>query len=140
MNIPVVRVPNRIKFLMRYGVAGALGGLSQLGMVYLLVELFHLWYMIGVVLGFFVALAVSFTLQKYWTFREPSTEHAKRQFVWYTLIALGSLGGNIVLMYMFVERVGMWYLLAQAFTIAIVAGSGFLLNNYITFKHSAESL
>ncbi len=130
----------RIKFLLRYGISGVMGGVTQLVAVYVAVEIFHVWYMDGVVIGFIFALTVSFVLQKFWTFREPSKERAKGQFAWYSLVALGVLWGNIFFMHLFVERFGIWYLWAQALTIFIVALGSFLLNNFITFRHSEHAI
>ncbi len=134
------RIIARIPFLFRYGVSGGTGAVIQLGADAIAVELLGLWYMYGVVVGFLIALAVTFLMQKYWTFREHSREHARRQFVLYTTMALCMLGANIVFMYIFVELFHVWYLFAQIMTVVLVAGSSFLFHNFVTFAHAKERL
>jgi putative flippase GtrA len=128
----------RLRFLARYGISGATGAFIQLSMDVLIVEVLDLHYQVAVVVGFLTALAIVFLLQKHWTFREPSKEHAPKQFSLYTMVALGSLAANAGFMHFFIEFLGLYYLFAHIVTIAIVMGSSFLVNNFVTFRDSRE--
>ena len=131
-------------FLLRYGIVGVCGGLIQTATLYVWVEIFrlHSYYLLGAVAGFCTALAVTFTLQKYWTFREYSRERAKRQFFFYTLFALTSLGLNVLLLHLsklVLEALGfdffdLWYLAAQVCIIGFIAALSFIANYIITFR------
>lgn len=123
-----------LTFILRYGVSGVAGGLIQLLFDYIAVDILGRWYMEGVIVGFIVALMVTFTLQKYWTFRDNSREQSVRQFVFYTTISILSLIANAVLMRMFVEVLSFWYIWSQILTIIIVSGSSFLFHTFVTFK------
>jgi putative flippase GtrA len=100
------------------------------------------WYLGGLVVGFCIALAITFTLQKYWTFRDTAHERAPRQFVWYTGIALMSLGLNALLLALakvMLDSLGidffhLWYLGAQIVITGCVATASFLMNRLTTFK------
>ena len=85
-------------FLTRYGIVGATGGLIQISVLYFWVNVLRLeaQYLIGAVLGFCAALLVTFTLQKYWTFRDHVHTEVRQQFITYTTVALSSLGLNIL--------------------------------------------
>jgi putative flippase GtrA len=123
----------RIRFLIRYGLVGSLGACIQLVADYICVEFFHAHYQYGVVIGFLMAVITTFTLQKLWTFKDTTTHQTRFQFTVYTLIAIFSLIGNVLLMRFFVDLLGLWYLLAHSYTIFIVTGVSFILNNFITF-------
>lgn len=138
ISLPISR--QRLSFLFRYAISGGVGALIQLFADMVAVEILGLHYQWGVIAGFLVALAVVFTMQKYWTFRDRSNGTAPVQFVVYTAIALGSLVANAGLMYLFVEHLSVQYLLAHALTIFIVMLSSFLLNNFVTFKNSPERI
>jgi putative flippase GtrA len=135
--------PNYL-FLVRYGIVGLTGGLIQTSVLYLWVSVLLLqkYYLIGAVVGFCLALAVTFLLQKHWTFQNPSSEHVKKQFFSYTLIALVSLGLNIFLLHIskgILEHYGfdffrVWYLLAQVAIIGFIAVLSFIANNFLTFR------
>jgi len=130
---------SHLYFVIRYGIVGIIGGLTQLFFDYLFIEVFETWYMYGVVTGFLVALALTFTLHRYWTFQLYDSVDADRQFLLYTGTAVFSLVGNVSLMYYFVEVLLMWYVLAQIITICIVSGLSFLFNTFITFRARARA-
>ena len=133
-------------FLARYGIVGVIGGVLQTLTLYCWVDLFHLsnHYLWGVVFGLCIALIVTFTLQKYWTFRDHGHVEVSRQFLLYTCIALASLGLNILLLSaskLALELSGLnffhvWYLLAQIIIIGIIAGLSFTANYFATFRTS----
>jgi putative flippase GtrA len=131
-------------FLVRYGVVGVLGGVLQTLTLYVWVDMLRLegQYLVGAVLGFCIALAVTFTLQKYWTFRDRAREETKRQFLIYTTIALINLGLTVGLLHvskLLLEWAGLdffrvWYLVAQIVIIVVLAGASFVANYFITFR------
>lgn len=120
----------------KYAISGATAGLAQVATLYVLVEMFYVWYMYAVVAGFCAALVVGFLFQKFWTFSDKNFSTMHIQWFWYFMIALGSLSLNLVLMHFFVEVVKIWYLFAQVLTIGFVAILSFLLNKNITFKNN----
>lgn len=126
---------SQVYFIARYAVVGIVGGITQLFFDYLFIEVFNVWYMYGVVVGFLVALLITFTLHRHWTFRIPDSPDKQRQFMFYTGTAVFSLIGNVGLMYYFVEELLLWYVTAQIFTVGIVAGLSFLFNTFITFRY-----
>lgn len=129
--------PQRLFLVFKYGISGCAGAAIQLVTDYVFVEYLHLSYVLGTSIGFVVAVTSTFVLQKYWTFGDSEHGRAPRQFFLYGLVAFGSLGLNVLLMHVFVERVGVWYLLAQMYTIVIVTGASFVCNNLVTFKESS---
>ena|SRR3989344_5679501 len=140
MKYPYFNISSRVKFLLRYIISGGIGALIQLSTDVIMVEFFNKNYRYGVVIGFFIALCITFLLQKYWTFREQSRTKIKLQFAYYTAIALLSLAGNLSLTTFFVERMSLHYLFAHIVTIGIVVGGSFLLNNFLTFRQVKDRL
>lgn len=134
----IARIWDRYGMLVRYGISGATGAVIQIATLAFWVEVVHAGnedeYQGGIVVGFLIALAVTFLLQKYWTFKDASSERVKRQFVLYTIFALGNLAGNSGLMYVLVDVFGFWYLGANVFTVGCVAVLSFLANRYLTFR------
>lgn len=139
-----MNIASKFWFLMRYGIAGAIGAAIQTLALYVWVGVLHLEtnYLLGATVGFCIALIVTFTLQKYWTFRDHAHTELQRQFVMYTGIALISLGLNILLLHMsklLLERLGfnffdMWYLVAQLAIIGLLAAMTFIANYFLTFR------
>ena len=131
-------------FLLRYAVVGVSGGVLQTATLYVWVELLRLqeYYLSGSAIGFCLALMVTFTLQKYWTFKDYEQAMLQRQFTWYTTIALVNLGANVSLLHisrLALEALGLnffhvWYLMAQIGIIIILAILSFTTNYLITFR------
>ena len=142
----------RIHFLARYGISGATGGIIKTLGLYVWVSVlgFEAEYLWGVVIAYCVALAVTFLMQKYWTFRDRSHAMLGHQVVFYTLVSLVNLGINALLLHLgkvSLESAGMdffrgWYLLVQVLAVLISAMVAFFANYYITFRevrHDSET-
>ncbi|MSU74471.1 GtrA family protein [Candidatus Kaiserbacteria bacterium] len=134
----------RLEFFIRYGVVGVLGGLLQIGVLFVWVSVleFKEHYLWGVVIGFSLAVVVTFILQKYWTFRDHTHHMAPQQLVLYSTFSVINLGLNALLLHLsksILEDLGLdffhvWYLVAQIVVISIVAVLSFLSNRYVTFR------
>ncbi len=136
-------------FLVRYGIVGVCGGLIQMGTLYLWVGVFHLQsqYLFGAIVGFCLALLVTFTFQKYWTFRDFVHTKLKGQLFFYTFIALINLGLTVLFLHlskMILESLGfdffhIAYLIVQAVIIAFLAVASFISNYFLTFRTREHS-
>jgi putative flippase GtrA len=131
--------------IIRYGLVGVLGALMQITALWLWVDILGLreHYLWGVVVGFSLALAATFPLQKYWSFQDASHHAAPRQFISNTVIALCSVclnllflsGAKMVLENMQVDFFHVWYVVAQAGIVVVIAGLSFVSNRFLTFKN-----
>jgi putative flippase GtrA len=134
----------KYSFLIRYGISGVIGAMVQTFVLYIWVSVLGLkdHYLWGLVVGFCITLLISFSLQKYWTFADKVHSRLPRQFMFYTITALGSLVLNTILLYaskQMLEGWGFdffdkWYLVAQIVIMFIVALCSFLVNYFVTFK------
>lgn len=111
-----------IKFVLSGGSAAAL----NLAVLYLLVTYAGLYYLFATVPAFLVAMVWNFTLQKYWTFEEPSVERLLREFASFALINVVNIVVNMGLMYTLVSVLGLWYIAAQIIAALIIAFLSFL--------------
>ena len=105
----------------RYLLAGGTGAVVHIGTVFVLSHLLEINYRIATVCGFFLAMGVSFTLQKFFTFRDGSKDRIVVQSSLYLILATFNFSANLGLMYLLVERVGLWPAVAQGATAATIA-------------------
>ena len=120
----------RAYHLLRYLISGATAAASNIAVLFILVHFGGMHYLYASIISFIASVAVSFTLQKFWTFQDMFTHDMREQFARYSVVVLANLALNTGLMYLFVEEVGLWYVLAQIITTSIVAVVG-----YIGYKH-----
>ena len=115
----------------RYIISG-LGALAtNVGGLFIFVQVFHLWYLLATTLAFIVTVIVSFLLQKFWTFKERSGYRLHTQFAGYILLALVNICVNAALMYLFVSQAGIQYLLAQILSSGTIAVYGFFIYRFL---------
>ncbi len=127
----------KLEVLLRYIAAGSLAvGVHYLVLI-LLVEAAAMDATLSSSCGFVVGLIVNYLLQYYWTFRS-SGSHAKR-FPIFAGVAVVMLGLNAAIFWTLHERLGINYLLAQAFAIGVVFLLNFLINSRYTFATDGVS-
>lgn len=140
----------RFLLLIRYGISGLTGGAIQILFLYAWVTLlgFEKTYLLGVGLGFLVALIVTFLLQKYWAFRDRESSRTSRQFLSYTLVAISGLALNALLLlgaetlceWLALDFFHGWYLVAQVLIVGIVSIFNFCMNFLFTFRIAGKEL
>ncbi len=122
--------------IIRYIFAGGFATASNLVILFIGVKYFKLWYLTSAIIAFCCAVIISYLLQKFWTFKNYSTQNMYKQFLSFFLFALIMLGVNTLLMYVFVALIGFQYLLAQAFISLIIACINYVYFNKIIFNNA----
>lgn len=126
--------------IFRYVIAGGTAAVVDLGLLYIFTAYISLHYLSSAVIAFVGAFLVSFTLQKFWTFRDRSIQNIHRQSIMYFTISLGNFFINTYLMYIFVEKIHLHYLVAQMFVGGIVACFSFFLCKYFIFTQEENKV
>ncbi len=140
----------RFWLLFRYGIAGTFGAFVQTFSLYTWISLLglHETYLLGAFFGFCLALATTFLLQKYWTFRDHTTHRTHKQLFWYSVVAVVNVSINIALLVLAKEIFFLagidffngWYIVIQAGIVIFSSGVSFLINYFFTFRGMVESL
>lgn len=119
--------------LLRYLVAGITGASTQIGLLYVFTDIVGLWYLYSSIFSFLAAIIVSFLLQKFWTFEDKKTDKLHHQFVKYMAVAILGLLVNTFAMFLLVDLLLLWYILAQIITGIIIAVMNFLMYKFFIF-------
>ncbi|MDI3496537.1 MAG: GtrA-like protein [Patescibacteria group bacterium] len=124
------------KAIVKYFIAGVSATLVNL----LFLAFFHGFLKIDLLvatsLAFSVSFIVSFSLQKFWTFRNYYYKKIPVQLGLYIINALVGLNINGLLMYLLVNKWGVWYLLAQFIVSLVIGLYNFFVYNFVIFKKS----
>lgn len=126
--------------IIRYLIAGGTAAFIGLGTLFALTEFAGMWYLASSVLSFCAGFVVSFTLQKFWTFKDSRKTVIGRQLVLYLIAAGGALGINTALMYVAVDVLGLWYMLAQFFVSGTIAVVSFIVYNFLIFQKTEDGI
>lgn len=128
-------IPPRFAKLVKYIISGGTAAVTDLAFLYLFTSILHVWYLISAVVAFIISFAVSFTLQKFWTFNDQSIKGVKSQVLIYFTIAVVNLGINTLLMYAFVDILKMYYFTAQILAGALVALQSYFIYQKFVFRN-----
>lgn len=133
-------------FLIRYGISGVTGGVIQVLFLYIWITLLGLeeTYLLGLSIGFVLALLATFTLQKYWSFRDSESSHIPNQLFSYSVVAVSGLvlnagllaGAKVLFEWFALDFFGGWYLIIQVGIMGVVSVFNFGMNFLFTFRHA----
>lgn len=112
-----------IKFI----ISGGGAFLTNIVLLYVFTEFFGWWYILSATLSYTLSIGIGFSLNKFWTFLDHSTEGVYTQVSLYILINLFNLLLNILMLYVLVDYFGLWYISAQIITSVILAIESFFL-------------
>lgn len=124
----------RHKAIIKYGFSGCLAAAVGLVFLYIFHDLFGWGIVVSTTAAFLVSFLVSFSLQKYWTFRDKSQDRIAGQLITYLVNGLIGLQVNAYSMHVLVEIYGIWYLGAQVLVNLIIAVQNFLVYKFIVFN------
>jgi putative flippase GtrA len=131
---------NRIIFfiqknrIFRFLISGGLAVLANLSLLFLLTEYFRVHYLYSAMLSFSAGFLVTFFLQKFWTFRDNDRSKTAKQMTLTFAVAAINLFLNTFLMFVFVEEVHLWYMLAQALASLLLSIETYFLYKNIIFR------
>lgn len=127
---------NKFEFF-RFTIAGFSFALLDLLFLYLLVEYFHIYYLMATTISFSIITFAGFFIQKKFTFRDKSGIYVK-QIIFFALISIIGLLLNTFFMYIFTSLLGLWYIFSNIITKMVVLSWNYFGNKYITFKNKVQ--
>jgi putative flippase GtrA len=102
-------------------------------LLFVFTEYCGVWYLFSATLSFLAAAVVNYSFQYFITFKGHGGE-LKKQFTTFVIIAAVGLLINNSLLYIQVEWLGLWYMLAKAIAAGVVLIWNFFMNKYVTFN------
>ena len=122
--------------LVRYLISGCTAVGTNLAILYVLVEFGGLHYLSASAFAYSIGIIASFSLHKFFTFRENSLQRAHIQIALYLcVIGLGFLT-NLALMWLLVEFIHIPYFLAAIITNGAIAVANFFAYRLLVFRRS----
>ena len=119
-----------------YMVFAGVAALLELTLLYFFTSIIGLHYMLSVLIAYPSAVMTNYLLNKFLNFKCHDSRYVK-QFTIFVFINLGGLGITMVLMYVLVEYVSLWYLLARILSYAVTLIYSFNLHKHITFHEGS---
>lgn len=128
------------KAIVKFFISGCFAGGTDLVFLFIFHGLFHWGIVFSTSLAFILSFLVSFTLQKFWTFRNYDHKRAIHQLLLYVVNAFIGLNINGFLMHLLVNRFGIWYILSQIAVNLFLGFCNFLIYKFIIFRHEKHEI
>ena len=122
------------KVAVKYLIVGLSASSVHLIALFTLTDFAGLWYLHSAVLGYVAGFFTSFFFHKFWTFRDSSLKRIQKQFIIYLVMTVVNLILTTIFMYILVDLVVIWYMLAQVIVLGSLAILSFFVHKTITFK------
>ena len=116
--------------VVRFLFSGGLAAAANIIPLFVLVHFFYIWYLLAAVVAFITAVAVSFMMQKFFTFNDYTRHKINQQTSLYLGVQIFNLCFNTLLMYVGVDLLHIQYLIAQV----LISGS-MAVYNFFVYKH-----
>lgn len=115
--------------VLKFGVVGGTAFLIDYSIMIALTEFFGINYLISSGISFVVSVIYNYILSVHWVFDVDKNGNKKKEFVVFILLSVIGLGLNQLLMWIFVSKVHVFYMLSKIFVTAIV-----MIYNFVTRK------
>lgn len=116
------------KQLFRFGVVGFTAFLIDAGVLYVLTEYLHVYYLVSSVISFIVSLAYNYVLSIFWVF-DVKKKQTYKEVLLFAILSVIGLGVNQLVMYLGVDLLNIHYMLCKIIATIIV-----MVYNFITRK------
>ncbi len=121
----------------RYVISGGMATFTNLLFLFIFTDLFGVWYLLSAIFSYVISFAVSFTMQKYWTFKNNSSDQIKSQAIIYVVVTTANLGLNTLGIFILVHYLGFHYLSAQILVSILIAIESYFVYHYL-FRNKIE--
>ncbi len=122
-----------IKQILKFGIVGLLAFIIDYGLLYMLTEFLKIHYLISSIVSFSVSVIFNYIMSIKWVF-DINKKQGIKDFIVFIVLSIIGLIINSILMYLMVDMIGMYYMIAKLFSTVVV-----MVYNFITRKIFVES-
>ena len=118
--------------ILKFGLVGGTAFVIDYVLLYFCTEFLHIHYLISSIISFTVSVIFNYILSIKWVFHVKKKQDVK-DFVIFIILSVIGLGINSLIMYVMVEKFGVYYMLSKIVSTAVV-----MVYNFITLKIFVE--
>ena len=106
--------------LLRFGIVGCSVTALDFIMLHVFVERVKIWYLPAAALAFTISTVINYILSMTFVFKGREGRNKKEEFIVFAILNLIGLGLTTLLMWLLVDKAGLYYMFAKVITSATV--------------------
>lgn len=122
-----------VKQIFRFGLVGGTAFLIDYGILFCLTEFAGVNYLISGTISFSVSVVFNYLSSRFWVFEVKADTNKVWEFVIFLILSVIGLGINQLIMYIGVDKFGIYYMLTKIIATFIV-----MVYNFVTRKMFME--
>jgi len=123
----------KIQFF-RYIFVGGVATIIDMGSLYVFTSMAGIHYLISAAIAFVFGVMANYLMSIVWVFK--TTGNFKREITLFVIIGLGGLILNEIIIWLLVEKVSLYYMIAKAIAVVIVLVWNFGMRKKFVFARS----
>ena len=124
----------------RNALVGSVAFVLELGLMYLLTECAHVYYLWSSVFSSLCAGGINYLLSTIWVFNQSKVKNKPLEFILFT--AIGALGWlrNVFFLWLLTDCIGIYYMFSKVIAMILVFTLIFFIRKYVLFTTKKTSL
>ncbi len=122
-----------IQFI-KYIFVGGVAFLFDFGTLYVLTEYGGLHYLLSAIVAFIIGLNVNYFLAKFLVFKDSKIQDIRKEYIYDVCISLSALLLNQVRLFIFTDKLGIYYLNSKIITTIILLFYNFIIRKVFIFS------
>lgn len=118
----------------RYIFVGGAAFIVDFVSLFIFTDVFGVYYLISAVIAFILGLIANYTLSINWVFNKRTLDNKLSEFTIFAVIGIIGIFLNVVIIYLFTEYVGLFYLLSKIIAAALILFWNFFARKVTLFK------
>lgn len=118
----------------KYIFVGGVAFIFDFGTLYTLTEYAHIHYLLSAVIAFIIGLNVNYFLAKYLVFKDSKIKSLKKEYFYIVIISISALLLNQLCMFIFTEKIGLYYLYSKIVTTVLLLIYNFVIRKIFIFE------
>ena len=120
------RTDNIFLQFFRYIFVGGTAFIVDFLFLYFFTDIWGIYYLIAAIFSFIISVLVNYVMSTHWVFNQDNIENKVLEFNLFILISTIGLGFTEILLYLFTDVFGIFYLVSKIFSAIIVLFWNFL--------------
>ena len=124
----------------RNALVGSFAFVLELGLMYLLTECAHVYYLWSSVFSSLCAGGINYLLSTIWVFNQSKVKNKPLEFILFTAIGALGLLLNVFFLWILTAYIGLYYMFSKVIAMILVFTLIFFIRKYVLFTTKKTSL